>query len=172
MKEALKGKVLGDVIKQYIGKNIKLGGKSGFFYCGKIPNNYKEFFKDLALVENPALDIERSHIRRKISTLDAKYDFKIRKILESGGDVNFIETNDAKKKDLTDLQLELKTIEADIEDKNTLKCKLKDIYHSQIDDSIMIIIDYRNYKHFVDFDHMIRVSKPHHKLATKYKLCQ
>lgn len=172
MKEELKDKVLGDVIEKYIGKEIKLGGKSGFFYCGKIPKSYKEFFTDLTLIENPSVGSERAHIRKRISTLDNKYSNRIKTALDHGSAVDFIEVSNIKQKELTNLQLELDAIESDLSDKNLLNCKVKDIYHSQVDNSIMIIIEYRNHKHFVDFAHMIRVSKLHHKLALKYKLCQ
>lgn len=67
---------LNDIIGNYVGKYIKLGGKCGFFFCGFIPDNYNELFEDVKIMVSDQIAKNKARIEEELKDFDRQWEMR------------------------------------------------------------------------------------------------
>lgn len=154
-------KTLAEVLKEYKGKCIKIGGKAGFFFCGYIRDNYIDLMNDIIEIESNRIENSINNTEITIKNADVYWNTIG---LKKSKDKDPI-TIKKKKKDYISNKLEkLNRLHNRKEGiKDLLNTKVIDVYISTIDFSTIIVIDFpivgsvsnrkdmvKKYKHLYD----------------------
>ena len=170
IEEEKKELILNEVIGKYIGRYVKLGGKSGFFYCGRIPSNFQEFFNDLSNIEFDKLNKRRDNILKDLKEFGFIWDEKKEKMIEKGAtpeDLDLFEQNASHA--LDNLRNKLDKVEDDIKNRaSLLSYKVLKIYPSKIDGATVIIIKYVSNGTYMNYKDMCERSASLRRLVQKY----
>lgn len=159
---------LREVLKNYIGKYIKLGASAGFFFCGYIHEDFEEMLKEV-------LNIEADKVNRQLAKTQAMLD-GFAEYWENRGKkyvpTSYTPTQVKYRKDAEriEITLRLKRLKEQKEKiYNILDDEVIDEYKSKIDPSFIIIID-RHLVGNID-DRKSMMAKPLYKdIVAKYNI--
>lgn len=117
-----------DIIKEYMGKEVKIGGKTGFFYCGIIDKNTQGMIKKISDKFLLYSSRQKNKIKAEIADL-----MKQKQNITDKEEIKRINIAIKKKKDSPDYLDALKS-------KDLMKCEVIDQYDSIMDKGVKIFI--------------------------------
>ena len=138
-------KCLKDVIHNYVGKYVKIGGKCGFFFCGNIPKNYEEMFEDIKLIQSEQLFKTKARIEEDINDFERQWDQRRKKREQNPTffdqkEIDLFEANKLHAREL--LEERLKRAEDALTNiPSILSYQISDTYKSTIDSATIILLD-------------------------------
>ncbi len=164
--------LLKDIIDKFVGRPIKIGGSyGGFIFCGYIRDNYKELFEELDRIEENKSKDRIKRAQKEKRTIIAQRDKMKDKMIAGHLDKAEIDAY------LQICQEKLTVVEARIqkaENEKVTNCDLLSMevinkYRSNVDGSIILILDYKAYGKFVDRNECIS-DESFKSLVEKYNI--
>ena len=164
--------LLGDIIDKYINRPIKVGGSyGGFIFCGYIRDNYKELFNILNKLENQRSFSRIENITKEKNLLITQRNKMREKMVDGNLDTELLNDFDKETQNkLNAIESRLKkAYEEQIVDCDLLSMEVVNKYRSNVDGSIIFILNYNVFGKFVDRNECI-AKEPYKSLVEKYNI--